>query len=83
MSHERAIHVFGFLADFADVYPRMIEGDQRTYRDPARAAMSALADERLCSEMSMDKDIEKVINFVVRQELISERARSVKQVVRK
>jgi hypothetical protein len=73
MSHERALHVFGFLADFSDLYPRLIEGDQKMYRDLARAAMSALQDERLCAEMSMDKDIKSVIAPMVRGQMISER----------
>jgi hypothetical protein len=60
------------LADFAEAYPRMIEGDQRTYRDLARAAMNALADERMCAEMSVDKDIDQVIHFVVRQQMLEE-----------
>jgi hypothetical protein len=73
VSHERALHVFGFLADFADAYPRLTEADQKTYRDLARAAMNALQDERLCAEMSVDKTIEAVIAPMVRGQMISER----------
>jgi hypothetical protein len=75
LSHERALHVFGFLADFADAYPKLIEGDQKMYRDLARAAMNALQDERLCAEMSVDKTIEAVIAPMVRGQMISERMR--------
>jgi hypothetical protein len=73
LSHERAVHVFAFLADFAEHYPALIEGDQKMYRDLARAAMNALQDERMCAEMSMDKDIESVIAPMVRGQLHSER----------
>jgi hypothetical protein len=43
------------------------------YKDLARAAMNALQDERMCAEMSVDKDIEAVIAPMVRGQIISER----------
>jgi hypothetical protein len=75
LSHERAVHVFGFLADFAELYPHLIEGDRRTYRDLARAAMDCLHDERACAEMSVDPAIEQVIAPMVRAQVMDERMR--------
>ena len=70
VSHQRAVEVFGFLADFATAYPRLIEGDQKMYRDLARAAMSCLNDEQACQEMSVDPAIEQVIAPMVRAQVI-------------
>jgi hypothetical protein len=45
MTHEQAAHVYGALADFAGRYPQMSEGDRAWYRDLARAAVVALAED--------------------------------------
>lgn len=74
-SHERMVHVFGYLADFAEAYPRLCEGEQRMYRDLARAAMTSLADEQACAAMCLAPDIEKVIAPMVRAQVLAERLR--------
>jgi hypothetical protein len=76
LSHERAVHVFGFLADFAEAYPRLVEGDQKMYRDLARAALACLSDEQACLEMSVDPAIEQVIAPMVRAQLIERRQKT-------
>ena len=73
MSHERAVHVYGFLADFAAMYPRLVEGDQKMYRDLARAALTCLRDEQACAEMSMDVDIETVLAPILRARIVEQR----------
>lgn len=75
MSHERAVHVFGFLADYGELYPRLLEGDRAMYRDLARAALACLADEHMCDQMALAPDIDRVIAPLVRAQILAERLR--------
>lgn len=72
LSNERALHVFGYLADFAEFYQRLCENDRRVYRDLARAVMLCLADEEWCREHNMDSTFEEVIAQSVRSQIRTE-----------
>lgn len=61
MSHERAIHVLGFLHDFAAAYPSLCEGDQAMYRDLCRAALVSIDDEQRCESMLLSRDVNAVL----------------------
>jgi hypothetical protein len=74
-NHAQAAAVFAFLADWAEAYPHRCEGDARMYRDLARAALSALEDDELCAQMSVDRDIANVICPLVRAQVQYEEVR--------
>lgn len=69
LSHERAIEVFGFLADFAACYPDLCEGDQAMYRDLCRAALTSLDDEQRAEEMLLARGIDEVLLRVCREDV--------------
>lgn len=59
MTHERAVHVFGALADFAERYPDLCEHDHRLYRDLCRAAMMSLDDEQHAESMLLRRGVDE------------------------
>lgn len=65
MTHERAAHVLGFLADFADAYPHLCEGGQAMYRDLARAALAAVQEQAWCEDLLIGREVERAMNQYV------------------
>lgn len=66
LSHERAVQVFGFLAEFAGTYPSLCEHDQRHYRDLARAAILVMREQEDIKELGFSPAIELVLSKLVR-----------------
>jgi hypothetical protein len=55
------VHVFGFLADFAALYPGLPEGERVMYRDLCRAALTALDDEQQAESMLLRYSVDEFL----------------------
>jgi hypothetical protein len=61
LTYERHAHLFGYLAEFADAVPGLLERDPRFYRDLCRAALLTLGDERFFEECLLAGAVDVVL----------------------
>lgn len=69
LSHEAGTHLFLFLSAFAEAYPSLCEGEQKMYRDLARAAMICHEEERDCERLLLDHGVDAVLARVCLHEV--------------
>lgn len=69
LTHETAVHVFRFLAEFAQAYPTLCEGEQRMYRDLTRAALLCIDDEQRAETQLLKRGVDEILFRACREDV--------------
>jgi hypothetical protein len=68
-NHEQMVHLFGFLASYANARPGALERDERTYRDLCRAAMDALGEDEFMENARLAGALDHVLAHAVKEQI--------------